>query len=732
MNAVELKSWLAEVPANSVITDLVENLFQELPAGPTFEEDFWNVIDWETRSAKKRTSTLNFSNITHNELRKLGKLWVLDGRLKRKLGVDTAQSKILCVKALSQVLGARRLQTLKTDDFYEAQKLLRDSYGAGTSYRLAVFLESASSWLGVNLGKNIDYHNTLIYRAVHGRYGTDEGKADKFIPSEALRDMLEARHRDNLIPKDKFYLSVFAVQVAAGFRISDLASLPADCLRHEGDLLQILHYPSKGGRPVPRPIHPSMKELVLDAVTSLLEKTGEARALARKLRTESRLDWSAILADADALRYFAAKWAHEWSSNPNHLMINPAGAWHSTRQCFMDAIGALERSGGVQTIAAQSLGVNRGTFSTLLATQEAARRGELPPIMNGKRKGQPRDSWDTDARVVSFLNFEKHTSVSIKRKTREVFRDILEEAQRLQLAGKEFPAPIRNRELEDRFSLQLRPLIKNKDGKALLYPDEALLVTQKYALSEHRGIKTDEFTVIGDRDFSHWLTGEARSLGTGNHEDSVFRRLGIIDPRTGECIKFTSHDVRHWLNTIYQNGGLTEDQIALIFNRKHKQQNAVYDQTSNKERASRMKQAIRDRIAIGRATETYSVIAEFSRDDAEDYLEAVVRMVNPMPHGVCMLDWSAAPCPHHLSCFSCESEGPCEHLIVDPGNNDHVHEMERISREADLSVDAIKAQGMGGSRQIDHFKRVHKNVNIMLNQILMVKVEKEKGVEETL
>ena len=271
----------------------------------------------------------------------------------------------------------------------------------------------------------------------------------------------------------------------------------------------------------------------------------------------------------------------------------------------------------------------------------------------------------------------------------------------------------------------MRPVLKTKEGKPVIYPSEALLVTQKYALSETRSTKADEFSVVGDRQFSSWLAGEARSRGTGNHEDSVFSRLEIIDPRNEEFVKFTTHDVRHWLNTIYQNGGLTEDQIALIFNRKHRQQNAVYDQTSNRERSERMKQAIRDKIAVGNATNTYSALAEFSRDEAEEYLAAVVRMVNPMPHGVCMLDWSTAPCPHNLSCFSCETEdpGPCEHLTVDPGNKEHVQELQRIAREADLIIDAIEVQGFEESPQIDHFKRVRTNVGVVLNRIPAVEIE---------
>lgn len=725
MNAVQLEDWLSELSADPVTVNMLSPLLTEIPATHSFGDDDWNVVDWETRGvARRRFSILRFSKIAHTELRTIAKLWVLDGRLKKQAGVGVAKWKITSLAKLGEVLGARPLRTLQTDDFYEAENKLRAGAAPGTAFRASSYLESACSWLKIRLGKPLDYQSRLSNPIVHGRYGKDETKAEKLVPDSVFRDLIAARHRDDLIAKDSFFLNVLAIQMATGFRISELAALPAECLIREGGHLQLLHFPAKGGLPVPRPIHPSMKDVVEHAVTTLTDLTAEARAVAERMRSVVRLDWSAIYSDVRALKYFVAKWAHEWTDDPSHQMINPNGAWYTKGNRFIDAFGELEAAGGVKTKAAKNLKIDRKTFNDLLAAQEAAKRGELPPLANSSKKGQKRTNWDTDARVVSFMSLEKFTSIAINANKREVIRDILDEAQSVQLSGRVFPLPDHDSDLENRFTFEMRPLLKNKDGKPLIYPYEALLVTQKYALSEQRATKVDEFVAIGERQFGSWLTGEARSRGTGNHEDSVFQRLEIIDPRTGEFVKFTSHDVRHWLNTIYQNGGLTEDQIALIFNRRHQKQNAVYDQTSNRERSERMKHAIRNKIAVGTATDTYTALAEFSREDAEDYLAAVVRMVNPMPHGVCMLDWSTAPCPHNLSCFSCETEspGPCEHLIVDPGNEDHVNEMKRIAREADYIVDAIEAQGIEESPQIDHFNRVKTNVELMLNRIPAVEI----------
>ena len=732
MNAVDLTHWLAEQEASSAFLEICGDLLGVVPNGVDFQADVWNVMPWMTRIGNRRERNISFDAIRHRDLKLVCKLCVLHARLTDKSSSQSSvDGKRSAFVALSHVLGAREFKTLKTDDFKAAERWLNEKYSLGTAYSHAGHLQRASDWLSVTFGMRLDYKNRLPHPAVHGRYGTDQGREEKLVPNEIIRDMLQARHRDDLIAKDKFYLSVLAITIGAGFRVGEVATLPADCLLRINDKLHLLHRPEKGGKPVPRPIHPLLADVVEDAVGKLIDATSEARAVAKRLRMNPQLDWARILDDRAAFRYFTAKWAHEWTCDPNHSMINPDGAWHTKGKCFIDAIGAYEAAGRNKVQAAKALGMCRETLADLIKAQEAARRDELPPVCNAKNRGKARSSWDTDQRVISMKKLEEHCSAMLKASRRDVVQDIIDEAQALQLQGRVYPAPSLDEGLEERFQRQARPLLRDNNGNAILYQDEALLIIQKYALSDQRGTKEGDFTSLTEHSIARWLAGEGRSLGTGNNEDSVFGRLGIIDPRTGETAKFTTHDIRHWLNTIYQNGGLTEDQLALIFNRKYKKQNATYDQTGSKVRTDRLKKAVRDKVAVGQVAESYSLLAEFSREEAEDYLQAVLRMVNPMPHGVCTLDWSTAPCPHHLSCFSCNDEKPCEHLIVEPEHESTAKELERMQRESDLIVAAIASQGVDDSPTLDHFKRISRNVGVMLDQIRHISSEEGADDEVT-
>jgi hypothetical protein len=739
---------LSTLGVSNAFIDICDELLTALPSSVKLEDDIWNIVEWMLSPGNSTVNNLYFSPIVNNELRLITKLWILDGRKKRAWNSSACQGYHRSIRPLDRVLCARSILTLKTSDFQQVERELAATYAIQTAFRRSGALQQFSKFLCRNFGLRLNYSSKLKNPIVHGRYGTEEGRYEKLIANEVLGDLLRSITNPGLSDKDRFYLSVFTIMLATGFRVTEVATLPAECMLRVDNGLHILHYPRKDGCPVPRPVHPCMTEVVEDAISNLLEMTKTARQAATDAVSGKAIDFSSITKNNEAFRYFVGRWANQWTAQPEHLMINPDGAWWNKGQCFVDVLGEVEKAGS-KSQAARNLRMSRNTLNDLEEDQKAAQRGELPRVKNSKAKGAIRTSWDTDNRVLSFRQLEKQWGIELKTNARSVVKDIIEAAQAAQLQGTIYPAPPSEDAFEEKGILETvraadvhgdirsasinskstedysRPLLRDKNGRGFLYPHEALLVTEKYALSDAFTTRTGQFSTITSGQIMRWLCGESRSAGTGNAEDSVFSRLNITDSRTGEVAKFTSHDIRHWLNTVYQNGGLTEDQIALIFNRKYRNQNATYDQTSNKVRTERMKQAIRDGLAVGRVSETYNILCEFSREDAENYLSAVTRMVNPMPHGVCMLDWSTNPCPHHLSCFSCESDkpGPCEHLVIDSRNEDHVNEIRQMSKEANLIISAIELQGFNESPQIDHFRRIQSNTNAMLKRIDVIQLD---------
>ena len=85
---------------------------------------------------------------------------------------------------------------------------------------------------------------------------------------------------------------------------------------------------------------------------------------------------------------------------------------------------------------------------------------------------------------------------------------------------------------------------------------------------------------------------------------------------------FTWHDIRHWLNTVYKQGGLTDLQVNALLSRKSLAQARVYDQTLAIDRSKVVQDlltSIRQDKAIGQIQETYNILGMTDRQTAEQY-----------------------------------------------------------------------------------------------------------------
>ena len=118
-----------------------------------------------------------------------------------------------------------------------------------------------------------------------------------------------------------------------------------------------------------------------------------------------------------------------------------------------------------------------------------------------------------------------------------------------------------------------------------------------------------------------------------------------------------------------------------------------------------MREAIREGGAIGHVSDTYSKIAKYSREEAERYLKAVTLQLNLMPHGSCSLNWGIKACPHHNGCFN-GAEGLCEHLCIDPTDNDTQIELDRMGKETNTALTVIPKN----SPQFSHYQNINRNL----------------------
>lgn len=700
---------LDSYPASKALQDLLPKFTTKLPKDTLFTDDLWNILEWKTRKGNSKYFYLDFSEFCNKELKTLVKIFLLHRRMTRQFGMNAAYNYVYSIKFLDEAIWRKPVMELVTGDFYRAEKKIIKSSGAPG--RLCHFLFAFGEWLNLSIGIPISYAPTVTQPYKHGRKGPEKGRQKKLIHTLVIRDMVEANTREGLSDKDRFFLSAFVIMVATGFRINELATLPKNCLECRDNIYSIHFFPEKVPKLEVRFISQDMVPAVQSAIDHIISCTEPGREAVRNLRKAPGIDWTRVLEDPLAADYFVGLFAHEWTSNPRNLMINPDGVWMEKEKRVIDIISIVEQAGS-KSAAARQLGVNRASIDGWVVAQQNARRGVLPCTI-ASRGRESRTNWDTDTRVISILRFIDHCGICFITEKREPFRHIIDEAQRLQLEGATYPRPNPSPDLEKKYTRTINPVVQSINGKPLLQPEDALFIIPRYSFSESRSTKEEDYRLITDKAISRWFSGEGRSSGTGNHEDSCFVRLVIIDPNTNDFVKFSSHDVRHWLDTTYAEGHMNEDTIALIFSRK-KQANHTYDQTSKMKRLENIRQAIRDGKAMGHLSENYHRLAKFSRDDAEQYLLAGTRMVNTMPHGACTLSWGMEACPNHLSCFAGKGQGSgcCEHLQIDVNDEEQIEEIRRIDREIVATLDFMPEE----SPQYQHFSGIKLNISSLLAQ----------------
>ncbi len=708
--AVKLKEFLEEYEANEALIDLVPSLSSALPAGVDFNSDEWDLLPWLTRKGNAKTFNINYYKFNNNELKKVLKLYVLEKRINKKVSANSINIIINSLVFLDQAIGLKPLKLITNSDFEIAEELIEQKCKKSAVPRYVDFLVVFGRWISSNFGFRISFTNSQPSIYQHGRKATDKERDNKLIDFRIIVDLIDCLHREDLSDKDRFYLLILVLFVGTGFRINELATLPKDCLINENNRIGIRHYPEKKAKLSTRWISSEWAPAVQDAINNLTDMTGQGRKAVAELHENPGLDWSSILQNEQASEYFVAKFANEWTSNPRNYMFSKEGAWLEKEKRYIDVIGLVETTGS-HSQAARESGLNRRTISILLKQQTAARQNKLPPRAKGDGKLE-RTSWDTDSRVISIMQLEQYINLAVKSNARSYIVNILNDARdSYQLKGHVYPCPEYNNEFETKFKRVINPVIVSKAGKPILQPEDALLVTLKYQLSDARNVKESDYYLITDSAISRWMSGEIRSLGTKNTEDSCFSRLGIVDPKTNEIAKFTSHDIRHWFTTFLLEGGMPSDQVALLMNRSPNQ-NDTYDQTSSRTRLNNMREAIRNGGAIGHVSDVYHDIAEYSRDEAEQYLKASTLQLNLMPHGGCSLSWGMKACENHHGCFNGEN-GLCENLCIDIKDEETQNELLRMMGETKSALSIIPEQ----SPQHNHYYNIQRNLQGLLEVV---------------
>jgi len=146
--------------------------------------------------------------------------------------------------------------------------------------------------------------------------------------------------------------------------------------------------------------------------------------------------------------------------------------------------------------------------------------------------------------------------------------------------------------------------------------------------------------------YAHWLaTSCSQSMFTTFLR--YFPALAAEYASNSIEVDFTSHHFRHTLNTLLDEGGLSDLLQTEWFGRTNPRDTKAYQHTSREKRALMLREDIKKGLVGGQLAEQIKV-APVEVQDA--MLKARIRAVHDVGTGICIHNFSQTPCERHLQC----------------------------------------------------------------------------------
>ncbi|WP_019995504.1 hypothetical protein [Aureimonas ureilytica] len=186
--------------------------------------------------------------------------------------------------------------------------------------------------------------------------------------------------------------------------------------------------------------------------------------------------------------------------------------------------------------------------------------------------------------------------------------------------------------------------------------------------------------------------------------DGVFARLGLSTPEHPIVLK--THQLRHWLNTLAQRGGLTEAETAAWSGRLDPRQNEPYDHRTPEEMLQAMRRRDKE-VATIKGT-AVSVNPPVARN------EAAARAVHghATDIGFCGHDFASSPCMMFMQCLHCT-----KHTCVKGHDPRHLERVElglERARQSLVEAEVALAKEYEGA---DDWVRAHRETIERLEQL---------------
>ena len=230
--------------------------------------------------------------------------------------------------------------------------------------------------------------------------------------------------------------------------------------------------------------------------------------------------------------------------------------------------------------------------------------------------------------------------------------------QWLMIRGIDATGPnVRISRLELEMALKKEVVKVADDRRGMKLSDHLLLVH----LNFHHSRKATNpclLTLTRDQHLADFLGGRSSTRGCTL---SIFERFESPPEQDGSVMRMTSHQFRHWLNTLAQAGGLDQALVARWSGRDDIQQNSEYDHLTGLEIADRFREMMDEGRIQGALADIHGRKEPADRAAFRDLVLATAHVTDI---GFCDLDWISSTCPEFQACEI------CEFCLVEKGSED--------------------------------------------------------------
>jgi hypothetical protein len=191
---------------------------------------------------------------------------------------------------------------------------------------------------------------------------------------------------------------------------------------------------------------------------------------------------------------------------------------------------------------------------------------------------------------------------------------------------------------------------------------------------------------------------------------SIFTSLGLAAP-DGSPIRISTHQFRHYLNTLAQAGGMSQLDIAKWSGRKDIRQNAVYDHETPEEIIKKLRAAVGNESTMLGPLGSLPRVIPIHRDE---FSRLRIMTAHTTEIGLCVHDYSMTPCELFRDCINCED------FVFVKGDVEKTKSLRKSLAEARILLDRAEAEISDGTYGAERWYEHHKNTVDRLSSLCAI------------